>query len=227
MTTTTALHAVSDNPDHDPLRITEADGFDPHWLDKNREAGRAHCANPKTGVPWIFRNARVEHPDMVAWVAEVLAEAVTAYKGRPNPKAAHGPLALMVGYVGRGKTHAAYGALRALSASGISCPWVAVTGPDLYPSLRPRSGVDSEAVMDRYLNAPVLLIDEFGATKTTEFTEEVNWRIVDYRTRHYLPTLLTTNATSADLEETLGESLVSRLATARRVVFKGVDRRMS
>lgn len=224
MTTTTALRALPDPEHGDDLTITEADGFDPHWLDKNREGGRAHCA---ANVPHLFRNAGPEHPDLIAWVREVLAEGIAAHHGRPVPKTAHGPMLLMVGYVGRGKTYQAYGALRALSASGIACPWVAVTGPDLYPSLRPRSGVDSEAVMDRYLRAPVLLLDEFGTTKGTEHVHEVNWRIVDYRTRHYLPTLITTNATAAEMETALPEALVSRLNTARRVVFKGADRRMA
>lgn len=204
------------------LTLTEADGFDPHWLDVNRSRGRTHDTE---NVPPAFRHAEPHAPEITSWVRAVLDGAITASARHPNPHTGSGPLLLILGQVGRGKTHQAYGALRALSASGARCVWVAVTAPDMYGSLRPRHGVDSETILERYMHAPALLIDDFAATKGTDWTEEINYRLIDYRTRFELPTLITSNSTLAELSTVLGDAIVSRLCTGTHVAITGPDRR--
>ena len=133
---------------------------------------------------------------------------------------------LLAGVVGVGKTHQACGALRALLTSGVRCRGVLVTAADLYAEMRPRHGVDSEAVFREYADAGVLELDDLGAAKGSEWTEEINYRLINHRYQRNLPTLVTTNRKPSELRDVFGARVMSRLAEmSRTVVLTGGDRR--
>lgn len=73
---------------------------------------------------------------------------------------------------------------------------------------------------------PLLLLDDLGAAKTSEWTEELTYRLINHRYEHMLPTLITTNLPTAELRTALGDRVASRLAEmTERVILTGPDRR--
>ena len=177
------------------------------------------------GIPPRYRAAVADHPQVLAWVRTV-AEAAAAPNRGARRQVATGPSLLMAGVVGAGKTHQAYGAVRQLVQSGVGVRWRATTAADLYADLRPRPGADSERELATVSRCPLLIIDDLGAAKASEWVEEVTYRLINRRYNYELPTLITTNLAIKDLRAHLGDRVASRLAQmTTRVEFEQVDRR--
>jgi DNA replication protein DnaC len=173
-------------------------------------------------IPVQFRDANADVLDVQVWVGRLLR--IASQRPRPNITAG-GSLALL-GNVGTGKTYQAFGAIRALALSGAMCSWLATTCPDMYGRLRPRAGTDAETEFRRYADARVLLLDDLGAAKNSEWTEEINYRLINHRYENHMPTLLTTNWRPSELGVALGDRVASRLAEmTMSVVLTGPDRR--
>lgn len=175
-------------------------------------------------IPARYRHALADHPQVTAWVDEI------ARAGRPGPAGARGiaegPSLRIVGPTGTGKTHQAYGAIRNLLAAGVRLRWEAITAADLYARLRPRPGFDSERDLQNLMRCPLLLLDDLGAAKTSEWTEELTYRLINHRYEHLRPTLITSNLTTDALRTALGDRVASRLAQmTERVTLDGPDRR--
>ncbi|QIY53435.1 ATP-binding protein [Streptomyces sp. RPA4-5] len=177
------------------------------------------------GMPPRYRAAVADHPQVLAWVREVAEAAVAPSRGARR-QVTTGPSLLMAGVVGAGKTHQAYGAVRLLVQSGVGVRWRATTAADLYADLRPRPGVDSERELAAVSRCPLLIIDDLGAAKSSEWVEEVTYRLINRRYNLELPTLITTNLSIRDFRAYLGDRVASRLAQmTTRVEFERVDRR--
>ncbi|MFI9626451.1 ATP-binding protein [Streptomyces sp. NPDC052042] len=177
------------------------------------------------GMPPRYQAAVADHPQVLAWVREVAVAAVAPSRGARR-QVTTGPSLLMAGVVGAGKTHQAYGAVRLLVQSGVGVRWRATTAADLYADLRPRPGVDNERELAAVSRCPLLIIDDLGAARATEWTEEITYRLINRRYNHMLPTLITTNLRISDLRAYLGDRVASRLAQmTTRVEFEQVDRR--
>jgi DNA replication protein DnaC len=177
------------------------------------------------GMPPRYQGAVADHPQVLAWARHVAEAAVAPSRGARR-QVTTGPSLLMAGVVGAGKTHQAYGAVRRLVQSGVGVRWRATTAADLYADLRPRPGVDSERELAAVSRCPLLIIDDLGAAKTSDWTEEVTYRLINRRYNHMLPTLVTTNLAIKDLRAYLGDRVTSRLAQmTTRVEFDPVDRR--
>ncbi|MDX3575935.1 ATP-binding protein [Streptomyces sp. FL07-04A] len=177
----------------------------------------------KTAVPYRYREATADHPTIQAWADRAATDIRDA------------GILVLHGSIGTGKTHQAYGALRRIAEAGPKrFEMIATTAPDLYGLLRPGgSDKGSEHELKRLCRIPLLLLDDLGTEKLSEFTEETTTRIVNYRYNESLPLLITTNlpvrtggTAAADLVTRLGDRLASRLAqTATIVSFDGPDRR--
>jgi DNA replication protein DnaC len=209
----------------EPLVLLERDfpglDFDPHWLQENRES----AARRWKDVPVHYRQATVTEGAIVGWVRAVIRSAVET-SSLITVAVTTGPSLLLLGPTGVGKTHETYGAIRVLAESGASVNWVITTAADMYARLRPRHRVDSEEEFERYQKARVLVIDDIGAAKGSEFTEEINYRLINHRYQNEMPTLVTSNIPPKELGSALGERVASRLTEmAQRVVLKGADRR--
>ncbi|PGH49698.1 ATP-binding protein [Streptomyces sp. Ru87] len=175
-------------------------------------------------IPARYRAAVADHPAVAAWAREV------AQSGRPGPEGApglaEGRSLLIVGTTGTGKTHQAYGAVRSLLIAGVRLRWKAVTAADLYAELRPRPGHDGERELLDLARCPLLIIDDLGASKHSEWTEEITMRLINRRYNAMLPTLITTNLGMADLRAHIGDRVASRLTEMTdRVILDGPDRR--
>jgi DNA replication protein DnaC len=191
---------------------------------ERQPAEDAAAENRERALAWhldhtdrVYRDARADHPAVLAWVQRLLAGNES---GRPS--------LMLLGTLGTGKTYQCYGALRLLAESGAR-PFnpLATTAAELYDALRPGNpGFDRAAELARYAKAPILLLDDLGSAKHSEFTEEVTYRIVNHRYANALPTLFTTNLLAGDIKVVLGDRVASRLAEmCENVAFKGQDRR--
>lgn len=172
-------------------------------------------------TPRRYRNARAEHPDITTWADTAARNLYEA-----------GNL-LLVGPVGTGKTHQAYGALHRIAEAGPHrYELIAATAADLYGRLRP-NGTErgTEAELRRLSRIPWLLIDELGLTKHSEFVEDMTSRLINERYNRSLPTVMTTNLpprdpNGPDLVDRLGDRVVSRLSQDTRIVpLLGLDLR--
>lgn len=160
--------------------------------------------------PRMYRDAQPDHPGIAAW----------ADRFRTDPDTC--PSLLILGPTGVGKTHQAFGAIRAAVAVTRAVDWKATTAADLYADLRPSGGLDYAKVA----NCPLLFIDDIGAAKHTDWTEELSYRLINTRYQECRPTIFTSNVSPGQLTAALGERIASRLVgMCTRVSLKGDDRR--
>lgn len=180
-------------------------------------------------IPKRYRNSRVEHPEIQAWVDEYLQDPADARS------------LLIMGNVGTGKTWAGYGALRMAAVMGVKPnragryilgTWVATTFPDFIAQTRPgaytgtKDELNSEKYMLQLRETPLLLLDDLGVGKATDWTEGETHRLVSGRYDDEKPTIYTTNLTPKELDHVLGARMVSRLVEeCVRVNLVGEDRR--
>lgn len=158
-----------------------------------------------------FADAQVEHPEVARWVGDVVR------RGSREGLVIRGP-------VGTGKTHAAVAAFRAVVRHGRHLSAVAVAVPALLDGLRP--GRESIESLDACESAALLLLDDLAAERSTDWTAETLYRLIDARYARSLPTIVTTNATGAMIRSGLGDRIASRLnGLGRHVVLDGPDRR--
>lgn len=208
-------------------RILTARGMNPQHLPDAPDEDRPYTPLGllDARMPPRYRTARADHPEVLAWTRDVIARAEA-----PNPGARReittGPSLLLAGVTGAGKTHQVYGAVRTLVEAGIAARWRATTAADLYADLRPRPGHDTERGLETVSRCPLLILDDLGAAKTSEWVEEITYRLVNRRYNLMLPTLITSNLAMRDLRGHLGDRVASRLAEmTTRVTFEPVDRR--
>lgn len=188
---------------------------------------RAHRATAER-IPPHYAAAGVTDPGVMDWVRGVAAAAQSNAGPGGIPVAGRGRSLLLSGTTGTGKTWHAYGAMRALGEFGVIASWTLVTAADLYAALRPRPGIDSEAEFRGAARVPVLIIDDLGAAKNSDWTEEVNNRLVNYRYEQQAVTIFTTNKPPSGLPLALGDRVASRLSEmAVTVVLRGPDRRLA
>nr|DAG48747.1 MAG TPA: Replicative helicase [Caudoviricetes sp.] len=142
-----------------------------------------------------------------------------------NPKATG---LMLVGPYGCGKTHLAASIVHRCAEFGIAGVFVVV--PELLARIRTsyRTGDGkAEAVIDTAKSAKLLILDDLGAEKASEWVKEQLYMLVNYRYEHMLPTVVTTNCSGAELEQELGRRTLSRLVEMTKPVnIRAGDYRM-
>jgi DNA replication protein DnaC len=135
-----------------------------------REAIERGSEYNRKAIPVHYAEAVADVAAIRDWVRE-LVEGAVQDTDRAAVALTTGRSLLILGPTGTGKTFQAYGAVRALSLSGLMCSWQFSTAADIYARLRPRPRVDSEEEFRSIANARLLVIDDLGAAKATEWTE--------------------------------------------------------
>lgn len=69
----------------------------------------------------------------------------------------------------------------------------------------------AQNITDRLKKVPLLVLDDMGAEKPSEWVSERLFEIVDYRYNEELPVIITTNATPQELKQKIGERSFDRL----------------
>ena len=135
---------------------------------------------------------------------------------------------MLVGPYGCGKTHLAASIVHRCAEFGIAGVFVVV--PELLARIRTsyRTGDGkAEAVIDMAKSAKLLILDDLGAEKASEWVKEQLYMLVNYRYEHMLPTVVTTNCSGAELEQELGRRTLSRLVEMTKPVnIRASDYRM-
>jgi DNA replication protein DnaC len=107
---------------------------------------------------------------------------------------------LIYGQPGNGKSHLCAAVHQTLGERGQAS--IFVTMPDLTASLKECLGDDApepyQHRLERYQRAPVLILDDVGSERRTDWVDEVMVLLVDYRYRNRLPTLLASNVDPED-----------------------------
>jgi len=120
----------------------------------------------------------------------------------------------LVGQVDTGKSHLAIAICHRWLARGKPARYVLV--PLMLEELR--AGYQSEGQYERrmefLLNVPLLVLDDLGAQRPTEWAMEKLMQIVDYRYVNALPLVVTTNKPPSDLPGDTEHRIGSRLLRA-------------
>jgi DNA replication protein DnaC len=136
--------------------------------------------------------------------------------------------AYLWGGVGTGKTHAAVALLGILIEDGYRAQFVSV--PDLLDQIRAtfnRSGESVEDVCERPRNGELVLLDDLGAEKPSEWVREKLYQIINARYNARRCTIVTSNKSPEQLAKQIGDRAVSRLMEmCEPIKFEGPDRRL-
>jgi DNA replication protein DnaC len=118
----------------------------------------------------------------------------------------------LTGNYGCGKTHLTASIIHRLAEQGIGGVFVVV--PELLRAIRKgysSPNEDADKLVRLTEEAPLLVLDDLGAEKPSDWVREQLYVIINRRYENMLPTIVTTNCTTAELVERLGERTVSRL----------------
>ena len=134
---------------------------------------------------------------------------------------------VIMGMSGRGKTGAAVGILRYFHERGHRVYFTAVQ--DLLESTK--EGFEDKTNLDegarplvRAARAHVLVLDDLGAERVTDWTAAAIDNLVRKRYNTERPTIITSNLSAADFRRRVGPRLLSRLAeTSQAIVADGPD----
>ena len=129
---------------------------------------------------------------------------------------------VLFGPVGVGKTGAAVAACRFACSHRLSVKFASTV--DLLAWLRP-GGPDG--VLDDMVDVDRLIVDDLGAEKRSEWTDEQMYRLLNSRWLEERPTVVTSNLTPEALEVHVGPRLFSRIVGSDAVCLRltGPDRR--
>lgn len=152
----------------------------------------------------------------------------------------------LTGKPGRGKTHAACGAVKAyveLHVIEVEGSWFYrgprprfVNAPQWFAQMRAtydRRGESEQEVFDRYATCGLLVLDDLGKGGRSEWAVERIYMLMDHRSANGLTTIVTSNYDLGELASLLStdqqtmEAIASRIGgMCRGVRVDGPDRRM-
>jgi DNA replication protein DnaC len=167
-------------------------------------AARSANIRKTSNIPPNYENASLEtfqipqeNPIARAGLGKVLMQVRSFVREFPAPDR---PGLLLVGETGTGKTHLAVAALKAIMDRGHE--GVFFDFQNLLDKIRSgydaASGSSDREAYRSAMDADVLLLDDLGSHRVTEWVEDTVTSIITYRCNHQKPLIATTNL---DVEE--------------------------
>lgn len=165
------------------------------------------------GVPQRYRSATLGDFDFE------IAERVRAWIAQRVQR----PSLVLAGPTGTGKTRMGYAIARHLFVDRTVSSWQVIPMPMLLSTLRPGGEADA---FEHLSTLDLLVLDDVGAERPTDWTVEQVDALVDLRWRHGLATIVTTNMQGPAFREHVGDRVHSRLVVdGTAITLTGVDRR--
>lgn len=137
----------------------------------------------------------------------------------------------ITGPVGSGKTHLAVAVVDYIARilkqkEHISV--VFITAVDLLSEIKySYERGNTEDTIKRFETCTLLVIDDLGIEKLTDWSHELFYRIIDKRYSCMLPLIITTNLTDTEIKEKLSERVISRIyEICKGVKLTGKDYRL-
>lgn len=198
-----------------------AEGLRPEWRDGRLEPTPCAKWQPyrekrllvRAGVPDVFISATLENYEATT---ETLKDAVDAVKHYVEHEADKGKSLLLEGDTGLGKTHLAVAALRLISRKRPRVVFAYV--PEFVEMLRlEATHQDAAGLFEQAASSDVLVLDDLGAERPTEFAREKLEHLVNRRWTERRAMIVTQNVPPEALEDMLGVPLVRRITHATSV----------
>ncbi|MDD5353356.1 MAG: ATP-binding protein [Candidatus Omnitrophica bacterium] len=137
------------------------------------------------------------------------------------------------GNTGCGKTHLAVAILNTAKIENVHHnSWrytekKFITVPDLLLRVRSafkdNSNESEDEIIKEFTDIPLLVLDDLGAEKTSEFVVTTLYIILDRRIRDCRKTIITTNLSQTEIEETFGARIASRLSSMENIKINMPD----
>jgi DNA replication protein DnaC len=183
-----------------------------------RATGRAVRLEGRAAIPPLYANASfdnfsipgVENPVARRELTGVLLTVKNFVRDFKNEAR---PGLLLIGEPGTGKTHLAVAALRQIvekGFEGLFCDYQTLLN-SIKAGYDPASGSSDKEAYRTALESEVLLLDDLGAHRVTDWVEDTVTSIITYRCNNRKPLIATTNLPDADA----GSSVMDRSALGR------------
>lgn len=128
---------------------------------------------------------------------------------------------LFLGQVGTGKTHLAAAIVNRIMST-YALPVRFITSIELFGILK---DFDNQTeILTELKSIPLLVIDDLGKEKATDWNREKLFEIINSRYESCLPMVITSNNTPEELENNLGKATFSRICEmCKAVIMNGDD----
>ena len=97
--------------------------------------------------------------------------------------------------------------------------------PEMLRTLKESFYDDFGLIMNDLKNADILLLDDIGAERPSEYVCERLYDLINHRYTNMLSTIYTSNLTPFELGDRLGSRIESRVRSAEQIKLVGADRR--
>lgn len=143
----------------------------------------------------------------------------------------------ITGACGTGKTHKAVSLLKGYAESR-PCPEfvhpyknlpIFITIPELLMKIRSCFSLNEgeESIVRKYSDCSLLVLDDLGVEKTSDWSLQTLYIILNNRYSEQLQTIITSNLTIDEIGEKMGDRIASRIAGMCKIVkLTGKDRRL-
>lgn len=213
--------------------ILERDGISGAERCECAKTARPQRVEEQSGIPPLYQNVDLDSfntsgfmPDEEKVVRKLLWDLKTYVREYPPSDR---PGLLFTGAPGTGKTYLAVAVFRAAirkMAGGVFFDYQTLLD-QIRSGYDKQSGATDKEAYRTALESELLLLDDLGAHRVTDFTQDVVTALLTHRCNNRMPTILTTNwplegSSEKDTAKTLGEVIgwraVSRLHEMCRII---------